>query len=273
MDGSDEAAYQTLTAPGAYQLLDPLNPTLDYTEDWSTATYLALMSESATKLAYRDDIEFMPAAVYNGTSVVGLRYVAGSCQAFGNNGSVALGKSVNTSSNTALDGLQGSVTPAAARSALVKASDHLPVVADYTVATPFTSWQTRYFTAAELANPAVGGNVADPDGDGIPNLLEYALNLPPRTAGVAGLPTVGRTTVSGGVYLTLTFTRVIAETDITYVPQVSSDLLTWNSGTNDLAPVSTTNNADGLTQTGVVRDLTPLTSGGRRFIRLSVTMP
>jgi len=30
--------------------------------------------------------------------------------------------------------------------------------------------------------------LADPDGDGIGNLLEYALGLDPLTAGLAGLP-------------------------------------------------------------------------------------
>ena len=114
-----------------------------------------------------------------------------------------------------------------------------------------------------------GGNGADPDGDGTANLLEYALNTSPRASGVGGLLAVG----SGNMYLTLTFTRVIANNDIAYVPQVSSDLLTWNSGAGYLAAVSTTNNADGLTQTVVVRDATPLPASGKRFIRLAVTMP
>ena len=60
---------------------------------------------------------------------------------------------------------------------------------------------------------------------------------------------------------------------MTYLPQVSGDLVSWNSGTNYIAPVSTTNNPDGMTQTVVVRDLTPLFTNGRRFIRLSVTPP
>ena len=147
------------------------------------------------------------------------------------------------------------------------------MVADYAVATPLATWQDRYFTAAEQTNAAVSGNAADPDGDGVPNLLEYALNLSPRVAGVAGLPTVGSTAINGSTYLSLTYTKFIANTDIAYLPQVSGDLVAWNSGTNYLATVSTTNNPDGLTQTVVVRDLTPLSTNGRRFIRLSVTTP
>ena len=99
------------------------------------------------------------------------------------------------------------------------------------------------------------------------------MNLSPTTPGVAGLPTVGTTIIGGSAYLTLTFIKVIANTDISYVPQVSGDLATWNSGTSYVATVSTTNNADGLTQTVVVRDLTAMGGAGKRFIRLAVTMP
>ena len=275
LDGSTEAAYKTLTASGTYQLVDPLNASNNYNEDWNSSTYLTLLTEADTALAYRDDIQFMSAAVYNGTSTTGLHYVPGSFNIFGNNGSVAFGGSVNSSKNTALNGLQGSITAASALSALTTASDHLPVVADYTVVspTPYSTWQSKYFTSAQLANAAVSGNAADPDGDGIPNLLEYALNLSPTTPSVAGLPTVGQTVVSGSSYLTLAFTKVIADTDITYVPQVSGGLAAWNSGASYVATVSTTNNADGLTQTVVVRDLTPMAGAGQRFIRLAVTMP
>ena len=138
---------------------------------------------------------------------------------------------------------------------------------------PYGTWQTAHFSAAELANPAVGGDGADPDGDGITNLLEYALNLDPRTAGTQGLPTVGGTAVGGGQYLTLTYRQVIGAADISYVPQVSGDLVNWNAGTGYLAPVSTTPNTDGLTQTVVVRDLTPINGANRRFARLLVTRP
>ncbi len=276
MDGSTEAGYQTLTATGTGQLIDALNPSNNYKETWDTNTYF--LTESATSISYRDDIQFMSAAVYNGTSTTGLHYVPGSYTVFGNNGKIATGDSVNESSNTSLSGLQGSITPATALKDLTTASDHLPTVVDYIVvspvaATPYGTWQAKYFTSAELANPAISGDAADPDGDGVPNLVEYALGLLPRTAGVAGLPTVGTTTISGSEYQTLTYTQVIADTDITYVPQVSGDLKAWTSGANALATVSTTNNADGTTRTVVVRDLTAQTATNARFIRLEITRP
>ena len=73
--------------------------------------------------------------------------------------------------------------------------------------------------------------------------------------------------------MTLTYTKVIAATDITYLAEVSGDLQTWTSGANATAAVSATNNVDGKTQTVVVRDLTPATGTAKRFIHLKVTTP
>lgn len=41
---------------------------------------------------------------------------------------------------------------------------------------PFTSevWQETFFSPAELNQPAISGELADPDDDGLPNLLEFA---------------------------------------------------------------------------------------------------
>ncbi len=39
------------------------------------------------------------------------------------------------------------------------------------IATPYAAWQSRVFTANELANPAIGGDLATPMDDGMPNLI------------------------------------------------------------------------------------------------------
>ena len=134
----------------------------------------------------------------------------------------------------------------------------------------FTSWQSGRFSSAQLSNAAISGATATPAGDGITNLMKYALNLDPLTSGDASLPVAGTTTVSGTKYLTITYTQVIAATDIVYTVEVSADLQTWNSGSGFTAQVSVTNNPDGVTQTVVVQDLTPLGNAERRFIRLKV---
>ncbi len=272
MDGSTEVAYQTLTAAGTGQGIDPLNVSQDDTITWGSTTH-DILTEASTALKYRDDIQFLSPDIYNGTASAALRYVPNSFRAFGNNASTTYAKSVNTSANTSLNNLQGSITASQALSALTTASDHLPVVADYVVATPYNTWQLSHFTSAELTNPAVSGDLADPDGDGIANLMEYALNLDPKQAQVTGLPTVGQVTVSGNQYLTLTYLQRTDTTGITYLPQVSGDLATWNGGTGYTVAVSDTASPDGMTQTVVIRDAVALTSANRRFLRLLVSRP
>jgi hypothetical protein len=143
------------------------------------------------------------------------------------------------------------------------------------IGTPFGAWQSRYFNAAQLSSANISGDTATPAGDGITNLMKYALNLNPWLNGAQGLPQSGSVAVSGSNYLSLTYTKVIAATDVTYTPQVSSDLKTWNSGPSYTALVSSSNNGDQITQTVIYRDLVPLNAPGtpRQFFRLQVTGP
>lgn len=142
------------------------------------------------------------------------------------------------------------------------------------VQAPYTAWQNLNFTSAELAKPTVSGPMATPAGDGITNLMKYALNLTAKVNGTGGLPTESTTSTGGQRYLTLTYTRPVTDADISYFVEVSGDMQTWNSGSGATATVSTTNSTDGKTQTVVVRDLTAASSTARqRFIRLRVTMP
>ena len=130
----------------------------------------------------------------------------------------------------------------------------------------YQGWREQQFTAAELSDPNVDS--ADPDGDGIPNLMEYALGLAPKTSSVAGLPVAATQTAGGKTYLTLTFTKIRALADITYTVQVSGDLQTWNSGSSYTARMD-----DDTTDQAVYRDLTATQDSSRRFIRLTVTRP
>jgi uncharacterized repeat protein (TIGR03803 family) len=139
--------------------------------------------------------------------------------------------------------------------------------------TSYAAWQNSRFTAAQLANPTVSGTLAAPAGDGIPNLLKYALNLNPMANGAQSLPASSMMLINGNYYLTLTYTQALWAGDISYIPEVSGDLQTWNFGPGYLAPVSITSDGDGLTETVTVQDLVPMENGQPRFIRLEITVP
>lgn len=142
------------------------------------------------------------------------------------------------------------------------------------VETPYAAWQGQVFSAAQLANPSVSGPTASPAGDGIPNLIKYALGLNPLANGASGLPVASIATTGSGSYLALTYTQVLSATDITYTVQVSTDLQNWNSGSGFTTQPSAVTNAGGLTQTVTVQAVTPIDAlNPKEFIRLQVTQP
>ncbi len=136
-----------------------------------------------------------------------------------------------------------------------------------------------------LAGFGLTGNNAvlsfDYDGDGLTNLLEYALGLNPTLAGLDGLPVVTIKDYGGTAYLSMIFNRSSLASDVTYVVQGSSDLANWD----DLG-ISTAGGATAgsgfIGETGSapnfaveVRDTVPYDPSmmTRRFIRLKVTSP
>ncbi|MDB6072325.1 MAG: hypothetical protein JWL81_3496, partial [Verrucomicrobiales bacterium] len=128
---------------------------------------------------------------------------------------------------------------------------------------------------------------ADPDGDGLKNLVEQALNTDPASNASAGpLPSPTIVTDGGLNYLGFTYPRLLnsatptvvpyAAEAYTYVLETSPDLITWTpdpgTGAGALVPVGTpTANPDGVTQNATVRLPAPVTDPpGRRYIRLRI---
>jgi len=132
--------------------------------------------------------------------------------------------------------------------------------------TPFNVWRLANFTEAQLNDLAVSGPMATPANDGIPVLLKYALNLPPLAPGQAGLPVASG---SNGAVM-ITYSQLKSATDITYIPEVSTDLANWHSGAGYVSTISLDN---GSVWTVNATSLLPQGSNPRQFMRLQVTMP
>ena len=107
----------------------------------------------------------------------------------------------------------------------------------------FAAWQSAYFTPDQIADDTVGGPNADPDGDGVSNLLEFAFNLDPTfpepavmTAGTGlrGLPLIRLEQIDASDRrLTVEFVRRTAGSGagLTYATQFTSDLQAgWQTG-------------------------------------------
>ena len=138
----------------------------------------------------------------------------------------------------------------------------------------FATWLSEYFTSSQLANPLISGSSADPNGNGLSNVLEYAFGLNPlvrNNADPSGLTLLSIQNIGGVNYLTITFHERIPAGDLTYTPQTSGSAGgPWNADAVLVgAPVI---NGDG-TETLTYRDSTPLVSPNTlRFMRVNVTV-
>jgi hypothetical protein len=93
----------------------------------------------------------------------------------------------------------------------------------------YQQWRLSKFTAADLTDPAVSGDSADPNQNGLPNLLEYALGLDPKVSDPSLLPRLQLATIGGQPAAVLTCTISTTATEATAVLEESTDLKSWST--------------------------------------------
>lgn len=136
----------------------------------------------------------------------------------------------------------------------------------------FANWtQAHNFADESAAEPA-----ADADGDGLPNLLEYALGSFANLASSASTPVIGQAQIGNDTFLTLTFARRLDATDVALVAEVSDSLTGPWIQLDPLQPenqisVQTNTPAPGW-QTVTVKDKEPMNGSARRFMRVNATL-
>lgn len=138
------------------------------------------------------------------------------------------------------------------------------------------SWRASHFTNVEVMDESIAGPMADPDSDGVANLLEYAFGGNPTTAAMiseAGCPLLPRcqfVDVASQRHLSLTYYRRKAEThpDIQYRAEWQSGLgsASWQEGGTETMVISVDETWDEVT----VRDGSPFVPGSKRFGRIKI---
>jgi hypothetical protein len=127
----------------------------------------------------------------------------------------------------------------------------------------FADWQS--ITWPGITGAETTSANSDPDGDGIVNLLEWALSLDAR------LPdTIPANLVKNGEFYTYTYTRRKTQPAAADFKPEWSDTLgnNWStSGVTSLPPVTIDDTSESVTAT------VPAGSGGARFVRLRVSAP
>ena len=92
------------------------------------------------------------------------------------------------------------------------------------------AWQEHFFDDSERLLPEVSGELADPDLDGLVNLMEFALNSDPRVGSLSELPVVTLVDIAGVFFPAIVYRKSLAAGDLVFVVEVTSDLEIWNSG-------------------------------------------
>lgn len=152
-----------------------------------------------------------------------------------------------------------------------------PPVAPITAGYP--TFTALNFSTAELASGLLTLPDADPDGDMLGNLFEYAFGRNPRLADSAGAAPV--VTLTGGNRLQLAFRRVPVATDLIYTVEASTNMTTWTPIARSTGGASTQNLGGALAigETGTspvlvtVEDSVSLAGPMSRLLRLTVTRP
>lgn len=134
---------------------------------------------------------------------------------------------------------------------------------DTSVLTPIQQWRN-----ANFANPSdvgAGANSASPAGDGVPNLVKYALGLNPFTpVNPNQLSAAGIEQTNGCSYLTSTVFPLAAPVDVSLVAETSTDLINWTLGNATIS--------NGYPGPVVATDNSPVGTGTNGFLRLGFVL-
>jgi hypothetical protein len=128
----------------------------------------------------------------------------------------------------------------------------------------FADWLAAKFPG--ITDPSIVGPGADPDHDGLPNIVEFAFGLDPSVPNPASVPLKVGLNPADPSQRTLEFIRPKGLGGVTYLLQVSDDLTTWGNLT---ATPQITDLGNGQEKV-VVTDTAPVNSSSSRFILLSV---
>ena len=131
-----------------------------------------------------------------------------------------------------------------------------------TVHATFAGWQQMHFSLPE--EQAIAAPDADPDGDGVPNLVEYAMRANPRAANPLPLPMM--LSFDGNIRMTLTLDVRDDDPDLLIIAEFAADV-GFPASNVASAAVSDPVPGDGW-KTVVFEDSISRTSTGTRFGRL-----
>jgi hypothetical protein len=210
------------------------------------------------------------AAVKSGGLSTSVTFEYGLTPSFGSTAAAAQLPVIGTSDTTAVSAAISGLTPGTTYHFRVVGvnslgSIHGAPITFTTLSIPAQqAWRQQYF--GTTSNSGNAADTFDFDGDGIPNLLEWALNLNPITRSTRPIAAA-----LNSPSFEFTYTRSVAAVNAGAVFTVEwSDTLAPGSWSTVGVPAGTVLTDNGTEQ--VVKVLLPAGSSGRRYVRLCVTV-
>lgn len=182
---------------------------------------------------------------------------------------IALGSQPNSAGSFSLPtgGLAPNTTYAYRVYAIDSAGNtYLSSTSTFTTPTILQNWRQTFFGTTQGTNTAADN--ADPDGDGVPNLVEFATGKNPTTAGGAASSS---TSISSSGSLDYTYTR-----SLDAVNSGTTFIVEWNDSLNPAQWSSAGVTETVLSDNGLIQQVKatmPAGATGRRFVHLKVVPP
>jgi hypothetical protein len=131
---------------------------------------------------------------------------------------------------------------------------------------PYAAWKNGRFSIQELGDPSVSGDLADPDQDGSPNLVEYTLRTDARWSNEAPVITA-MANPGNRHYIDVSFPHNRNATDVQISYEGSPNMINWSPVTPEFVMAVVT---DFETEEVTVRVATPPPAF---FVRIRITKP
>ncbi len=134
---------------------------------------------------------------------------------------------------------------------------------------PFQVWQREHWTGTDLTTSTKSSAGADPDNDGLTNAIEYVSETNPNRPETINRTQTKLETIDGVDYLTTTFPRASARTDVHVTIQTASHLksvMLWRPLTDGKDGVQ-------IEQKGETLEVRIPMDATRGFVRLRAVLP
>jgi hypothetical protein len=135
---------------------------------------------------------------------------------------------------------------------------------------PLANWKARFFNPAEAEYAALSANDADPDGDGLPNLWEFAFGTNPRQTNPGRWPIAALYHQGDLNYLTITYPDIIQPETLIFSLESSDDLVHWQTSVGWTLQSRSVDPDNDHVHVLTFRQSVPVSDRPAQFIRMAI---